>query len=97
MRYAIYRSLALVPLLAIAGCGILAPFPSATPPAPPGTTGVPVGICYSRLASSTDDLRALAAQECGSGQMPQLVDTEWNVNNCPLLTPTRAIFICTAR
>jgi hypothetical protein len=36
----------------------------------------------------------VAAQACGKGETPRLVDTSWDLNNCPVLTPARAIFAC---
>jgi hypothetical protein len=89
------RALALSLTLILAGCGALAPFESAPPRAlPAGVTGTAVGVCYTRLASTAEAVRAIAAQACGPGGTPRLVDTSWDLTFCPVLTPARAIFVC---
>jgi hypothetical protein len=89
------RALALSLTLILGGCGALAPFESAPPHTlPAGVTGTAVGVCYSRLASTTETVRAIAAQACGKGETPRLVDTSWDLTVCPVLTPARAVFVC---
>jgi hypothetical protein len=56
----------------------------------------PVSVCYSRLAATPDDVKAVAASECGKGEMPLLVDQGVDLTACPVLIPTRATFRCVA-
>jgi hypothetical protein len=89
------RALTLALMLLLGGCGSLAPFESAPPRTlPAGVTGTAVGVCYSRLATTAEAVRAIAAQACSTGAPPRLVDTSWDLNVCPVLTPARAVFVC---
>jgi hypothetical protein len=84
----------LLPLL-LGGCGALAPFEAAPPGAlPGGGDGVPVSVCYSRLASTAEAVRAVAAEACHGGGTPRLVGSTWDLAACPVLTPARAVFAC---
>lgn len=56
----------------------------------------PVSVCYSRLAASPDQVKAVAAEECGKGETPRLVDQGVDLSACPLLVPIRATFSCVA-
>ncbi len=56
----------------------------------------PVSVCYSRLAATPDQVSAVAASECGKGEMPLLVDQGVDLTACPVLIPTRATFRCVA-
>ena len=59
-------------------------------------SSVPVSICYSRLSSTPQKVIAIAAQECGSDKPPSLVEQKWDLHSCPLMTPIRATFVCSA-
>ncbi|MGH6990488.1 MAG: hypothetical protein ACREE3_11385 [Stellaceae bacterium] len=56
----------------------------------------PVSVCYSRLASAPDQVKAVAASECGKGTTPKLVDQGMDLTACPVLIPVRATFSCVA-
>ncbi|MGH7014574.1 MAG: hypothetical protein ACREEL_10570 [Stellaceae bacterium] len=56
----------------------------------------PVSVCYSRLASTPDQVKAVAASECGKGATPVLVDQGMDLTACSLLIPVRATFSCAA-
>ena len=81
----------------LAGCGALTPYPTAPlgaqPKAPPDA-GPRVAICYNPLHSNKDDARAQAQHECAAGTTATRVDTDWYLQNCPLLLPERATFVC---
>lgn len=85
--------LAAVLILALAGCSQLAPTEAA--PATAGTSGTTnVGVCYSSAASTPSQVTALATDECPAGMKAQLVDQDWNLTACPVLTPVQATFAC---
>lgn len=82
---------------ALVGCGMIAPYPTA--PAAheadqPPDTGSRVAICYNTLHSTLDQVRAAAQGECSAGTTATPVDTDWYLQNCPLLLPARATFVC---
>jgi hypothetical protein len=83
-----------VALLLLAGCG-LAPFE--TLPRPPFRSDdqtIPrVGICYSALFSTPEEVRMTATEACSGLGKPRLVEQDTRLA-CPLLTPTRATFAC---
>jgi hypothetical protein len=72
--------------------------PAPLPAAPPLTSSAPattprIAICYSRLWSSADAVHSAAAQACGKGA-PRLVSQDTDLDACPTLTPTHAVFTC---
>jgi len=102
-RYA--ALLALLGAASLAGCGALDPYPTA--PAPPGAPaspaqaarpGVPpsprVGICYNTLTTTLAEVQKAAQQECAANTLAKPADTDWYLQNCPLLLPARATFVC---
>ena len=88
--------LALAALLA--GCSALDPFPAppraAEPGAPPGPR---VAICYNTLATTLAEVQAQAQRESPDAAVAEPVDTDWYLQNCPLLLPARATFVCRAK
>jgi hypothetical protein len=93
------RGAALLLLAAVlGGCGTLDPYATVARPVHPGQpTGPRVGICYNGLRSSSASVQAEAQRECAAGTLPEPVDTDWYMENCPLLLPSRATFVCTAK
>jgi len=72
---------------------------SAFTPAPtpaPQTASQNVAICYSRLWNSAEAVRSAAVQACGNKGTPRVVDQGTDLNACPLMTPTQAVFACSA-
>jgi hypothetical protein len=56
-----------------------------------------VAICYNRLWHRPESVRDAAVQACGGGTTtPQVTSQGFDINACPLLTPTKAVFACTA-
>lgn len=92
-----HRLLPLALAAALSGCGALAPYPTAPlgakPKAPPDA-GPRVAICYNSLHSTKDDAREEAQHECAPGTTATRVDSDWYLENCPLLLPERATFVC---
>ena len=73
--------------------------PAPTTAAPPAASDAPaaatqrIAICYSRLWSSVDSVHSAAAQACGKSA-PRLVSQNTDLDACPALTPTHAVFAC---
>lgn len=67
-----------------------------TPTPLPQTTNQSVAICYSRLWNSAESVRSAAVQACGSKGTPRVVGQGIDLNACPLMTPTQAVFACSA-
>ena len=99
-RYAasLWAGLWLTLAAALAGCGALAPYPTLPRLAQPGAPAGPrVAICYNTLATPLAQVQAEAQQECAAGTLAEPVDTDWYLQNCPLLLPARATFVCRSR
>jgi len=92
------RTAALLLIATLAGCDALDPFPTAPRTAQPGAPAAPrVAICYNRLATSLAEVLAEAQAECSANTVAAPVDTDWYLQNCPLLLPARATFVCMAK
>ncbi len=91
-------ALVLVATAILAGCGALDPYPTPPRAAQPGaSTGPRVAICYNSLTTSLAQVQAEAQEECSAGTLAEPADTDWYLQNCPLLLPARATFLCTAK
>ena len=91
------RAAALVLTLAatLAGCGALDPYPTSPRAVQPGASSGPrVAICYNTLTTTLAEAEAEAQQECPAGTLAEPADTDWYLQNCPLLLPARATFVC---
>lgn len=92
---------ALLPFLGaaaiLAGCNnVISPFVTTPRAAQPGVVdpGPQVAICFNKLKTPDYEVQRLAQAECYNGGTAELVDTDYRVDNCPLLTPGRATFVC---
>ena len=89
---------ALLLALAVAGCAEqVAPYES-IPRAPRrgANESVPrIGVCYNAVFSRPEEVRAVAEEACGTIGKPVLAEQDLRLA-CPLLTPTRATFMCVA-
>jgi hypothetical protein len=91
-------ALLLIGVSTFAGCTALDPFPTAPRAAQSGAPAGPrVAICYNTLSTSLAEVQAEAQQECSANTVASPVDTDWYMQNCPLLLPARATFVCTAK
>jgi hypothetical protein len=90
------RWLTLAGVFVLGGCTLLDPFPT-TPsvPSPGQIGGERVAICYNTLSTTLDEVKTHAQAECSAGAIAQPVDTDWNLQRCPMLLPTHATFACT--
>jgi len=66
---------------------------TATSPVP-ASTNPRIAICYNHLWSASAAINNAATQACGEGRVPRLVSQGLDLDACPVLTPTRAIFAC---
>src|ERR1700746_2452198 len=65
----------------------------ATPPAAPAQTpDQRIALCYSKWWSSAEAVRTAAPQACGGKGNPHVVNQGIDLDACPLLTPTQAVF-----
>ena len=86
----------LVAALALGACNALEPYATAPIAAKPGQpAGARVAICYNTLTTTLPEVQTQAQRECPASTAAQPVDTDWYLQNCPVLLPTRATFACT--
>jgi len=82
----------------IAGCGALDPYPTVPQAVPRSAASAHrVAICYNPLSTTPAEVRAEAQQECvvdNPRTRPEPAGTDWYLENCPLLLPGRATFVC---
>jgi hypothetical protein len=92
------RVLLLCPaVLALSQCsGWLPPFETVPAEGAGDSAATRVGVCYNRLTASSEQLLAIAAASCGAGSTPKPAGRDVSLTYCPLLTPSRATFICPA-
>lgn len=82
-----------------AGCSsALTPFATAPVDPKPGVDegGARVAICYNGYETPPEQVRQLAQAECASRTVAERVDTDYRMDDCPLMTPGRATFVCKA-
>jgi hypothetical protein len=97
MMCVIRHAVLLFAMLALTACGeILPPFGTIPPALPKGQTETVTrtAVCYNGLLASDDRVRAIAVEDCGPDTMPERIDWDFNLQNCPLFMPTRATFAC---
>ncbi|HEX3864228.1 MAG TPA: hypothetical protein VHY35_21305 [Stellaceae bacterium] len=83
---------------AIAGCGLLTPYPTTPRNAQTGAVPGPrVAICYNTLTTTLAEVQAQAQRECAANTVAEPADTDWYLQNCPLLLPARGTFVCTPK
>jgi hypothetical protein len=94
---------AILLLVTLASCegGVLPPYETIPPPlsrAEKKETGdkpLPrVAVCYNRFTTSAEAVLALAKASCDPGTTPKPVRRDFSLNNCPILEPARATFVC---
>jgi hypothetical protein len=79
------------------GCSsAVTPFATSPLPASAGVVeaGPRVSICYNTFKTNTETLFQLARAECLDNAVAERVDTDYRLDDCPLLTPGRATFVC---
>ena len=84
---------------ALAGCSQLQPYATYPRSTLPGevNAGPRVAVCRDPLVSSLDDAQRVAQEECAADTTAIYLDTDLYLQNCPLLLPARATYVCTPR
>lgn len=73
--------------------GEVEPVPVATPAPVQKSAGV--SICYNRLWNSPQLVKSAALAACGGGKIsPRVVSQGIDLDACPLLVPSKAVFAC---
>lgn len=97
MRIARALAVLAAPVVALTACSAFDPYPTYPADARPGDDPGPrVAICYDTLASTLDQVKAAAQQECTPDTQATALRTDWYMQYCPLLLPARATFVCSA-
>jgi hypothetical protein len=88
----------LVLVAATAGCSGFTPFPVAPRGLELGekNPGTRVAICYNGLKNEPEQVQNLALEQCRSegGTAVERISTDYRMDDCPLVTPARATFVC---
>ena len=90
---------AIVLLASLAGCSALDPYATFPRAARPGEDAslARVAICYDTFVSSLDQVQAAAQDECAADTVAIYSSTDWYLQNCPLLLPAQATYMCTPK
>jgi hypothetical protein len=83
-------------LAATAGCSGFTPFPVTPRGLAIGEKdpGPRVAICYNGLKTLPEQVQKLAQEQCASDTTAERIDTDYRMDNCPVMTPARATFLC---
>jgi hypothetical protein len=81
---------------ALANCSQLQPYATYPRAARAGEVdaGPRVAVCRDPLVSSLDDAQRVAQEECTANTIATYSSTDFYLQNCPLLLPARATFVC---
>ena len=84
---------------AVTGCSQLQPYATYPRSTLPGevNAGPRVAVCRDPLVSSLDDAQRVAQEECPAHTTAIYLDTDLYLQNCPLLLPARATYVCTPK
>jgi hypothetical protein len=83
-------------LATAAGCSGFTPYPVAPRGLELGekSPGQRVAVCYNGLKTPPEEVQKLAQEQCPSSTMAERFDTDYRMDDCPLMTPARATFLC---
>jgi hypothetical protein len=89
----------LLAIAALAGCSQLQPYATYPRAARAGEVdaGARVAVCRDPLVSSLDDAQRVAQEECAADTTAIYSSTDLYLQNCPLLLPARATYVCTPK
>jgi hypothetical protein len=80
----------------VTGCTALNPFPTGPLAADPkGTDSRPrVAICYNPWKTPPEKVQEMGRAQCLDGAAAEKVGVDYHLDDCPVLTPARATFVC---
>jgi hypothetical protein len=83
---------------AMAGCSGFTPFPVGPRGLELGekSPGTRVAVCYNGLKTTPEEVQKLGLEQCqeNGDTTAELLSTDYRLDNCPLMTPARATFLC---
>jgi hypothetical protein len=84
---------------AVTGCSQLQPYATYPRAARAGEVdaGPRVAVCRDPLIGSLDDAQRVAQDECAADTTATYSSTDFYLQNCPLLLPARATYVCVPR
>jgi len=87
---------ALLLAAAFSGCTVMTPFATAPRALEPNTPdpGQRVAICYNPLKTPPEKVQELGQAQCIGDTLAQQMGTDYRLDDCPVLTPERATFLC---
>ncbi|HXC29580.1 MAG TPA: hypothetical protein VNV38_16600 [Stellaceae bacterium] len=90
---------ALLLVAALSGCTVLSPFATNPPPLEPGVveTDLRVAICYNPAKTPPEKVQELGQAQCFGDSVAQQTGTDYLLQDCPVLTPKRATFVCRSK
>jgi len=91
-----WRFSAVLVTVVVTGCSGFTPFPAPPPALGYGVKdpGPRVAICYNGLKTTDQEIRQLGQEQCPPNTVAEPLGTDYQFDNCPLMTPTRATFLC---
>lgn len=90
------RLLGLVLAAFVTGCSALNPFPTAPLAADPKAVDPRprVAICYNPMKTPPEKVEQLGQAQCLGGTVAEKIDVDYRLDDCPVLAPARATFVC---
>jgi hypothetical protein len=89
----------LLAVAALPGCSQLQPYATNPRGARAGEVdaGPRVAVCRDPFISNLDDTQRVAQEECAADTTATYSSTDFYLQNCPLLLPARATYVCVPR
>ena len=83
----------------LSGCTALNPFATSPPPLEPGVIEPDprVAVCYNPAKTPPEKVQELAQAQCLGESIAQQTGTDYQLQDCPVLTPERATFVCRSK
>ena len=83
----------------LSGCTALNPFATNPPPLEPGVMEPDprVAICYNPAKTPPEKVQEVAQAQCFGDSIAQQTGTDYQLQDCPVLTPERATFVCRSK
>jgi hypothetical protein len=80
----------------VTGCTALNPFPTGPLAADSKAKDIPprVAICYNPMKTPPEKVQELGQAQCLSDTVADKIGVDYRLDDCPVLTPARATFVC---